>query len=77
MGLSLFQTSYLDTRTLKVYEDILPHQFIRTHKSHIVNLNLVKEYVHTDGHRVILDDNSSAPVSRGKLSEFLTLLKKM
>ena len=69
--------SYLDTRTLKIYEEILPHQFIRTHKSHIVNINSVKEYVHTDGHRVILDDNSSAPVSRGKLSEFLTLLKKM
>jgi two-component system LytT family response regulator len=70
-------SSYLDTRTLKVYEDILPHQFIRTHKSHIVNLNAVKEYIHTDGHRVILNDESSAPVSRGKLSEFLTQLKKM
>ena len=70
-------TSYLDTRTLKVYEELLPRQFIRIHKSHIVNLNLVKEYMHTDGHRVILSDNSSAPISRGKLSEFLTLLKKM
>jgi len=70
-------TSYLDTRTLKIYENILPYNFIRTHKSHIVNMNSVKEYVHTDGHRVVLDDNSSAPVSRGKLSEFLTLLKKM
>jgi two-component system LytT family response regulator len=70
-------SSYLDTRTLKVYEELLPPNFRRTHKSHIVNMNKVKEYVHTDGHRVILEDNSSVPVSRGKLSELLTYLKKM
>ncbi len=70
-------SSYLDTRTLKVYEELLPPNFRRTHKSHIVNMNKVKEYVHTDGHRVILEDNSSVPVSRGKLSELLTYLKKL
>lgn len=71
------QSSYLDTRTMKVYEDLLPNNFIRTHKSHMVNMNAIKEYIHTDGHRVILEDDSSVPVSRSKLSEFLTLLKKM
>lgn len=71
------RSSYLDTRTLKTYESLLPHFFVRTHKSHIVNLNAVEEYVHTDGHRVILTDKSTAPISRGKLSEFLTLLKRM
>ena len=70
-------SSYLDTRTLKVYEELLPPNFRRTHKSHIVNMNKVKEYVHADGHRVILEDNSSVPVSRGKLSELLTYLKKL
>ncbi len=70
-------STYLDTRTLKVYEDILPSNFTRIHKSHIVNLNEVKEYIHTDGHRVVLTDSESVPVSRGRLSEFLTLLKKM
>ncbi|MDA8714955.1 LytTR family DNA-binding domain-containing protein [Flavobacteriales bacterium] len=70
-------SSYLDTRTLKTYEDLLPAYFVRIHKSHIVNVNAVEEYVHTDGHRVILNDNSTAPISRGKLSEFLTHLKRM
>ncbi|MBT4775943.1 MAG: response regulator transcription factor [Crocinitomicaceae bacterium] len=70
-------SSYLDTRTLKTYEDLLPFYFVRIHKSHIVNINSVEEYVHTDGHRVILNDKSTAPISRGKLSEFLTLLKRM
>ena len=70
-------SSYLDTRTLKVYEELLPSCFMRTHKSHIVNMNKVTEYVHTDGHRAILNDNSSVPISRGRLSEFLTFLKKL
>ena len=70
-------SSYLDTRTLKVYEEMLPPCFMRTHKSHIVNMNKVIEYVHSDGHRAILKGNSTVPISRGRLSEFLTYLKKL
>ena len=39
-------TRYLDTRTLKIYEGILtPAIFYRIHKSHIVNMDYLKEYL--------------------------------
>lgn len=69
------EPKYLDTRTLKTYASLLSNEFMRIHKSHIINLNRVKEYVHSNGHRVILSNGDEVPISRNKLSEFLTFLK--
>ncbi len=69
--------TYLDTRTLKWYDDILDkHKFIRIHKSHLINMNFVKEYIHVDGHRVILKSGESVPISRNRLSEFISRIKR-
>lgn len=69
---------YLDTRTLKIYEDMLnPSKFYRVHKSHIINLNHLKEYLSEDGHFAIMKDGTSIPVARNRLSAFLSLLKSL
>ena len=67
---------YLDTRTLKVYENILnPDKFARVHKSHIINLDLLKEYVNEDGHTAVLEGNIRVPVARNRVTEFVRMLK--
>jgi len=69
---------YLDTRTLKVYEDMLDKKyFFRIHKSYMLNLSYVKEYIHEDGHFAILHNGVRLPVSRNNLKEFVELLKRI
>ena len=72
------KTKYTDTRTLKVYENILDsNQFFRTHKSYIINLNYLKEYLTTLGTNAVLKSGKKIPVSRSKTKEFTTLLKNL
>jgi len=67
---------YLDTRTLKIYEEILTERkFFRIHKSYIINLKYLKEYLSEDGHFAILDGDIRLPIARNRLSTFLKLLK--
>lgn len=69
-------TRYLDTRTLKVYENLLnPAKFFRIHKSHIINLNKLQEYLTDEGHFVVLKGNIRIPVARNRVGDFVRLLK--
>lgn len=71
-------SNLLDTKNLKVYEDLLdPELFFRVHRSHIINLNELKEYLNTEGAIAILSDGSTVPIARAKLSTFLTRIKQM
>ena len=66
------------TKTLKYFADMLKEcGFMRTHQSHLVNLNYVKEFIKSDGGYLILTDNSNVPVSVRKRSEVLEILKGM
>ncbi|MBL7941564.1 MAG: LytTR family transcriptional regulator, partial [Flavobacteriales bacterium] len=67
---------YLDTKTLKVFEDTLPGRFMRVHKSHIINLDYLREYLSQDGGLAVMHDGYHVPVSRNKLPEFLAAVKK-
>lgn len=70
-------TRYLDTRTLKIYEHILnPAKFFRVHKSHIINLNRLTEYVNDDGHFAVLKGGLRVPVARNRVTDFVSMLKK-
>jgi two-component system, LytTR family, response regulator len=69
-------TRYLDTRTLKVYENLLdPSKFFRIHKSHIINLNKLVEYINDDGHFAVLKGGLKVPVARNRVTDFIRLLK--
>jgi two-component system LytT family response regulator len=70
-------TRYLDTRTLKVYENLLnPNKFCRVHKSHIINLDRLQEYVNEDGHFAVLKGDIRVPVARNRVTEFVKMLKE-
>jgi two-component system LytT family response regulator len=64
------------SKILKEYEEILPdNQFIRIHKSSIINLNYLKEYNSKNGLEVILSDGRKIAVSRRRTSDFLDKVK--
>ena len=66
------------SKTLKDCEEILNKSFFfRIHHSHLVNLNLIKEYVRGEGGHVTLVNDQIIPVSRSKKQTFLSLMKKV
>lgn len=69
-------TRYLDTRTLKVYEEILnSNKFYRIHKSYIINMSMIKEYSSENGYVVVLKNGVNLPVARNRVSHFLKTIK--
>lgn len=70
-------TKYVDTKSIGVYEDLLdPNQFFRIHKSHIVNVLFVKEFLNDEGHYVIMKNNARLAVSRLRVPQFLEFFKQ-
>ena len=60
------------SRTLKEVEKLLGQRnFMRVHKSSIINLNYIKHYIKGEGGRVILTDGSEVEISRRCKSDFL------
>jgi two-component system, LytTR family, response regulator len=69
-------TKYLDTRTLKTYESIVdPNAFFRIHKSYLANLSYMVEYLHSEGHYIVLSNKVELPVARNRVSDFIKVLK--
>lgn len=63
------------SKTLKYFGEILPQeQFLRIHKSYIVNLRYLKKYLKTDGGVVFLGNNITLPVSRTNREKLLKLI---
>ena len=66
--------TYLISRTLGEYDTLLtPQQFIRTHKSHLVNKKYIS-FIDHDGFAV-LKDNSRVEISRRRKEEVMSSLK--
>ncbi|MFZ9954863.1 MAG: LytR/AlgR family response regulator transcription factor [Flavobacteriales bacterium] len=59
-------------RTLKFYEDCLTEfDFVRVHKSHLVNIQYVTKYTKGKGGFVTMSDGAEVDVSPAKKDEFL------
>jgi len=61
------------TKTLKYVEEILPKNFVRIHKSYVLNLNFVVRY-HKSNKEVELTNGEKLPVSFRKEEEFLNAI---
>ncbi|MDZ4669017.1 MAG: response regulator [bacterium] len=61
------------SKGLKHYEEILieQQQFMRCHKSYLVNLSYVNEYVKSDGGYLLLANNQQIAISTEKVNEML------
>ena len=58
-------------------ERLLNHDFIRIHKSHIINLGHILKYVRGDGGHVVMATEVTVPVSRHRKDEFLKAIGSM
>jgi len=68
----------LVSRTLKDFEEPLPKgKFFRVHKSHLINLQFIKDYSNLSGSSVTMTDGSRIEVSRRKAPEFIQKIKTL
>lgn len=68
----------LVSRNLGEYEPLLlPHGFLRVHKSHLVNLTHIKRYIRGEGGQLIMSDDESVDVSRTRKEELIRRLTSM
>lgn len=71
-------TSFFDTRTLKIYEEILNStKFYRIHKKHIININYLTDYLNEDGSFAVLQNGIHLPVARARISDFIKTIKEL
>ncbi|MGE0562438.1 MAG: LytR/AlgR family response regulator transcription factor [Flavobacteriales bacterium] len=67
----------VSSMTIARYEKVLNENvFFRVHKSHIINTKYhLKEFNRQDGNIAIMDNGSTIPVSRRKVTEFINAIK--
>lgn len=71
-------TSLLISKTLKQNEAILSDfDFIRPHKSHLVNIKYIKSFLKVDGGYILMTDGSKIPVSRRKRESIVEILSHL
>ncbi|MFI5137594.1 MAG: LytR/AlgR family response regulator transcription factor [Sphingobacteriales bacterium] len=65
-------------KTLKEFAEILqPHDFVRTHQSHLVNIHFVKSFLKEDGGTLLMKDHTKVRISRINRDVVRDALKKM
>jgi two-component system, LytTR family, response regulator len=65
----------LVSKTLKENEELLSqHNFIRPHKSHLVNVKYIKSFLRQEGGYIMMTDGSKIPVSRRKREKIMDIL---
>lgn len=71
--------SLVVSTNLKEYDNLLtPHQFFRSHKSHLINMAYFDHFVKSEGGNTIVMKNKAAiPLSVRKKDEFLILLDSL
>ncbi len=61
----------LITRSLRDFEELLDNsQFVRIHRTHIINLKYMVSYASRDGHWAIMSDGERIDIARRRLSTF-------
>jgi len=68
------QKKIVISKTLSHVEELLDDpSFFRVHKSYIINLNCVENYIRGDGGEIVMSNGVSIAVSRSKKEEFLSI----
>ncbi len=70
---------HLVSKSLTNFEEVLTDNplFFRSHKSNLVNLNFIKQYIRGEGGELIMMNDKSIVLSRNKKQEFLNLFNKI
>jgi len=68
----------LVSKTLKENEELLSdYNFIRPHKSHLINVLYIKSYNKQDGGYILMTDGSQVPVSRRKKEKIIEIINNL
>lgn len=68
----------LVSKGLKDYDDLLgDFGFIRTHQSHLINLDYIQSFEKTDGGYILMSDGSTVPVSSRKKEYVFKIFEKL
>lgn len=66
------------SKTIKAYEDmLLPFNFYRVHKRHVINLNYMRKFVKGDGGYLVMDDDIKIEVSRRRRPAFMEQMRRL
>lgn len=71
--------SILVSKPLRFFSDLLKDSktFYKPHRSFLINLIYIKEYIKKDGGYIIMENNKSVSISRDKKDEFLTIAQNI
>lgn len=71
--------SILVSKPLKYFVDLLQKitTFYRPHRSHLINLAYIKEYIKKDGGYIIMENDKTVSVSKDKKDEFLAIVQNI
>ena len=76
--LNTFDKQFTSTRHLKYYDNLLvDNDFIRVHRSYLVNGKMIRQFQKSDGGMVILENGIKIPVSVRKKEKILNYLSKL
>lgn len=65
-------------KNLKALSEKLPeNEFIRVHKSYVININAISRYVKSDGGYLILESGMNIPVSTRKKDLLINLVEQL
>lgn len=71
-------TKLLISKTLKENEELLSeYNFIRPHKSHLINVMYIKSFNKHDGGYILMTDGSLVPVSRRKKEKIVDIINNL
>ena len=67
----------LVSKPLKHFADLLAktNLFYRPHRSYLINLKFIKEYIKKDGGYIVMDNDETVSISKDKKEEFLTIVQ--
>ncbi len=71
--------SILVSKPLKFFVEILQKikTFYRPHRSHLINLSYIKEYIKKDGGYILMENDKTVSISKDKKEEFLTIVQNI
>ncbi len=68
----------LISKTLKENDELLSaHNFIRPHKSHLINTKFIKNFNRNEGGFIVMTDDSKIPVSRRKREKITNIISNL
>jgi len=69
----------LVSKPLKFFVEVLKdvNEFYRPHRSYLINLKYIQEYIKKDGGYIIMENDKSVSISKDKKEEFLNVIQNI